>query len=143
MGTYQLFSSARDLGAVIGIEAVERPNGVAFGTEADWGIYRGAGFGRTEFDDGWLVTFAMARSSFSISLDESSREPGAIIAHEIVGDRKTGRCLLLTASVHGFGPVLTEGDGDKLLKDAGRQPWFRDQIGGAHVNVETELLPWL
>lgn len=63
MGTYQLFSSARDLGAVIGIEPVERPNGVAFDTEADWGIYRGAGFGHTEFDDGWLVTFAMPRLS--------------------------------------------------------------------------------
>lgn len=147
MGTHQVFDSVDDLGQAIGIEPVTRRNGVVevvgFPAESDWGIYRGEGFGHQGLVDGWLVTFAMARSRPALFSDLPSLELGAIVAHEIVADRKTGRCVLLTASGHGFGPVLPEGKADELYKVALRQPWFRHQSGGANVNVETELLPWL
>lgn len=42
-----------------------------------------------------------------------------------------------------FGPVLPEDKAEELRTIAQRQPWFREQTGGADVNIETELLPWL
>lgn len=39
--------------------------------------------------------------------------------------------------------ALLEDKADELRTIAQRQPWFREQTGGANVNIETELLPWL
>lgn len=145
MGAHFEFDSARELGKTIGIEAINRSHTAGFPAESGWGIYRGEGFGHRGLADGWPVTFAMAQSRPKLQVFAAlpSVEPGAIIAHEIFGDIRTGRCLLLIATGHRFGPVSPEDKADELRTIAQRQPWFREQTGGANVNVETELLPWL
>ncbi len=122
-----------DLGTAIGINRVAGSNGLGFSTEADWGIYRGLGFGNADPGDGWLVTFVMGPSGGS----------GSLVAYEIAGNRKTGRCLLLTAAAHGFGPSLPMADADELLDEARAQPWFQVGLHAEPLNVETKLLPWL
>lgn len=143
MGAHFEFDSVRELGQTIGIEPIDRGHVTGFPAESGWGIYRGEGFGHRGLTDGWLVAFAMAHSRPKLFSDSPSIEPGALIAHEIIGDHRTGRCLLLIATGHKFGPVLPEDKADELRTIAQRQPWFRDQAGGANVNIETELLPWL
>ncbi len=85
----------------------------------------------------------MAQSRPKLFSDLPSTEPGAIVAHEIIDEHRTGRCLLLIASAHKFGPLLPEDKADELRTIAQRKSWFREQTGGANVNVETELIPWL
>lgn len=145
MGAHYEFDSVRELGKAIGIEPINRGTIAGFPAESGWDIYRGEGFGHQGLVDGWLVTFASAESRPNLQLfsDLPSVEPGAIIAHEIIGDHRTGRCLLLIATAHRFGPVLPRDKADELRTIAQRQPWLREQVGGANVSIESELLPWL
>lgn len=144
MGTCEVFSSAESLGAAVNIEIVKGPNGVGFPIEADWAIMRGAGFGHSGFRDGWLVTFAAERRPDPSPWETASEsDRGALIGHEVVGNRRTGRTLLLTASEHGFGPMLTAADDRRLLDLAREEPWFRAEPGGVRLDVEAELVPWL
>lgn len=131
------------LGRAIGIQTVARGTSASFPVESAWGIYRGEGFGHQSRRDGWLVVFAMAQSRPKLFSDLPSTEPGAIVAHEIIDEHRTGWCLLLIASAHKFGPLLPEDKADELRTIAQRKSWFREQTGGANVNVETELIPWL
>lgn len=106
------------------------------GGEADWGINRGGGFGHLGVqpnsgsgrESGWLIATAEVRS-----------RPGEhwIIGYEIGDNRKTGRVL-----VFGSAPV-SEQVADELHERATRQPWFGSQAGGAVVDVEYDLAPWL
>lgn len=117
MGAHFEFESVRELGQTIGIEPVDRGHVTGFPTESDWGIYRGEGFGHRGLTDGWLVAFAMANSRPKMFSDSPSIERGAIVAHEIIADHRTGRCLLLVATGHQFGPVLPEGNADPAAHD--------------------------
>lgn len=113
MGAHLEFESVHELGKKIGIETINRGHIAGFPAESGWGIYRGEGFGHQGLVDGWLVTFAAAQSRPKLQLfsDLPSTQTGAIIAHEIIGDIRTGRCLLLIATGHRFPSRAAGGQG--------------------------------
>lgn len=123
----EMFSTFDELATRI---AVPRDPRRGFERERDWGIMRGRGFGRrgdAEHDGGWLVTFAVGRTTHT----------GWLVAYEVdESNRRTGGCLLLA------GP-MTEDQDHQLLEEAQREPWYRSRPGGADVDVELELAPWL
>lgn len=137
------FPTTRDLAAHVGLKIDKSdPRGENFAYEADWGIYRGSGFGlRGSRDSGWLVTFA-ARSPYSPT--------GFLVAHALQSEEACvndfsaadadppinvdtpsfgGRCLLLG------GPWDRDLE-ERILSTASEQEWFEPAAGGASVDVE-------
>jgi hypothetical protein len=96
------FDSVDALALFIGLPVNDEPGfPPTISVEADWGIYRGAGYGLPGGrDGGWMVTFTSP--SNTVASIDSTKPDGYLIAYACdlpgpngVMNKRSGRCLLL------------------------------------------------